>query len=117
MEHFWKLAPIPVLAGTTHTLVEVIHSSNREHRHGLKHDSAPGYYTFLWPLSIPSIESIPNDFDDLFKFFLDCNHYSGFTPGGRTFRRQEFSLAVEKMLLFVMEATEAYSANGSKEVR
>ena len=101
-EHYWELFPIPILPGTTHTLAEVIHSSNREHRHQLKSDCVPGYYSYLWTLIIPDDEEIPNDFDALYSY-SDETLCSGLMRNGRTFNQKDLSLAIEKVLCFIQE--------------
>ena len=100
MEHFWKLLPVSILMGTTHTLVEVMHSSNRELRHRLNGDSEPGYYGYYWAIAIPDDEETPDDFDELY-YLSSGDHYQGFLRTGKEFKESDFSLAVERSLNFV----------------
>ena len=118
MEHIWKLCPATLIKGTTHTLIEVLHSSNREHRHGLKKDSTPGYYSYMWPLIIPDGEKIPDDFDELFEYHPKGKYCHGLMREGKTFNQKDFSTAVEKVMLCVNELTAISSAKKSqKEVK
>lgn len=117
-EHFWKLCPVEVITGSTHTLVEVIHSSNREHRHKLTAGSVSGYYSYLWPLILPDSKKIPNDFDELLEYFPYGDSGSGLMLEGRTFNQKDLSLAVDKVMLFIEEVAAYRSAyESNKEVR
>ena len=110
-EHFWELFNVPLLGqGETHTIVEIIHSSNREHRHGLTPDSTPGYYSYIWPLTIPDDKKIPDDFDELLNYdegFMA----SGLMRSGRIFKQKDFALAIEKALSFIDEIAKIHSQN------
>ena len=98
MEHYWKLCPVEVVTGTTHTLVEVIHSSNREHRHNLKSDCVAGYYSYMWPLVIPDNEEIPDDFDELLKYYPNGDYAHGLFLKGKTFKQKDLLKVVEKIM-------------------
>ena len=116
MKHFWKLCPVEVIPGTTHTLVEVIHSANREHRHRLKTDSTPGYYSFMWSLIIPEGEKIPDDFDELLEYYQSGEYCHGLMRKGKTFNQKDFSMAVEKIMLCIKEITAIRSDEKLQEV-
>lgn len=108
MEHFYKLFPISILPETTHTLLEVIHSSNREHRHRLKSDSKQGYYLYLWAIAFPDNAEISNDFDELHSYSAERS-FSSFLLEGKKFNPKDFSLAIEKGLLPIKEIMERCS--------
>lgn len=115
-EHFWKLSPVWIIRGSTHTLTEVIHSSNREHRHGLKSDCIPGYYVYHWPLVIPDNEKMPHDFDMLYHY-----HFKGCAKGlllnGKTFNKTDFSRAIEKSECYINELMEFQLSPNTKEMK
>ena len=113
-EHYWELFPVPLIGqGETHTIVEVIHSANREHRHDLISDAVPGYYSYFWPLTIQDDKKIPDDFDELFNF---CEEFkaSGLMRNGQTFRQKDFNIAIKKALSVVSEIAEVHSQNKSQ---
>ena len=111
MEHYWKLCPVWIIKGTTHTLVEVIHSSNREHRHGLESDSEQGFYSFLWPLTVPGDQDVPTDFDDLYTFYSNREYGHGLMASGKNFSNKGFMKAVEKATRLITELTKYHSAS------
>ena len=103
MEHYWELFPVSMIPEATHTILEVIHSSNREHRHELKANSTPGYYSFLWSVAISDDEEQLNDFDELLKYSVGDKLISGLQRKGRSFKSKDLSLAVKKVLPFIDE--------------
>ena len=118
MEHFWKLCPARFIGDTTHLLVEVIHSSNREHRHGLKSESEQGYYGFLWPLTIRGGQDTPPNFDDLYALYSGDEYGHGLILRGRRFKSEKFFKAIEKVNCLIEEINTAFPTSKSgKEVR
>lgn len=107
-QHYCELFHTPFLPGTTHTLLEVIHSSNREHRHGLDSDCKPGFYSFFWMLTVPDGEELPNDFDELFGRTDDaCG--KGAVVKSKTFNQKVLDSVVKKSRQCIEEVRKVHA--------
>ena len=64
-----NVIPCAEISGVTHIMVEMVYHPS-DHSGTLDHNKASGFYMYLWPLSIPAEDNIPEEYQSLLGYHV-----------------------------------------------